>query len=401
MIHTSEANKAAIYTIDAAAFLVCLDDATPTTPKERCAQFLFSNPFNRYYDKTLQFVVCANGVSASLIEHSQLDGIAVEPLHAALNTAILAHISLPTPSMPPTSVLNLEKLPITIPVSIQTQITKIERSLSASMSSYTFSSLSTTALSSTFFRTHRCPPQSGLQLAIQLSLRRFFGTTLPAQETVSLAHFRQGRVEVHHVINAAVARFLEAAIDTFAHSPIQSSWDNGSIASSTSAVSIQDLKQLFYTAATAHTKSLSRCSQGQGFSRHLTALEWAFEDLRAKDPLFQEPELFRNEVYKRLKPGKIMVSGFTTGWEEGGVVYPVPGGVLIYFEMFGAGGTDGTGERGANSPGVAADEKGKRKEGGVKFSIFGNGIDAEGVKRELERGISEIRALLEVVTEGG
>ena len=98
-------------------------------------------------------------------------------------------------------------------------------------------------------------------------------------------------------------------------------------------------------------------------------MEWMLAELRkAGDGMIEEPELFQDEVYKRLKPGRIMTSSFSTGWEEGGFVYPVPGGVLIYFEPL--------------------DEE-------VRFSIFGNGIDAEAVRERLIEGLGDVRALLE------
>ena len=68
-------NIHSIQTIEAATFIVCLDDASPGTLVERCYQFLYADGSNRWYDKTLQFVVCDNGVSASVHEHSSLDAL--------------------------------------------------------------------------------------------------------------------------------------------------------------------------------------------------------------------------------------------------------------------------------------------------------------------------------------
>jgi len=56
--------------IEAAAFVVCLDDGSPSTSTERCNRFLLGNPSNRWSDQSLQFVVCENGVSAYICEHS-------------------------------------------------------------------------------------------------------------------------------------------------------------------------------------------------------------------------------------------------------------------------------------------------------------------------------------------
>ncbi|KAL8722512.1 MAG: hypothetical protein Q9225_001028 [Loekoesia sp. 1 TL-2023] len=366
LIESSETNKTAIQIIEAAAFLICLDEASPTTAKERCSQFLLVNESdNRWYDKTLQFIICSNGVSATLCEHSCLDGITIEPIQKAINKAIESHTTRSSPDADTVICAPIEKLHISIPQAIKDHIPVLRNSLNSIMSSYTFTTLHTSALTAAFFRKHRCPTQSGIQMAMQLGLRRFFGYAVPACEPVSLAHFRQGRVEVHHIIQPAVARFIDSAI-----------------ASHRLSSESVELKKLFYEAAAAHAKSLTRCSAGKGFSRHLLAMEWMLADMRKErressngdgDDL-EDPEFFQDDVYQRLKPGKIMTSCFNTGWLEGGFFYPVPGGVLIYFEI--------------------RDEE-------VRFSIFGNEVDADAIRGSLITAFAEVRALLDENDNGG
>lgn len=59
-------------TIEAGAFVVCLDDAKPADPEERFRQFLFGDGWNRWYDKILQIVICDNGVPATVCQHATL-----------------------------------------------------------------------------------------------------------------------------------------------------------------------------------------------------------------------------------------------------------------------------------------------------------------------------------------
>lgn len=100
----------------------------------------------------------------------------------------------------------------------------------------------------------------------------------------------------------------------------------------------------------------------------MLAMEWMLDDVRKE--LIEYPQdamLFEDEVYKRMKPGRIMTSCATTGWLEGGFVYPVPEGVFVYFEI---------------------------QDEGIRFSIFGNEVDAERVKEELVKGLDDVKALL-------
>ena len=140
-----------------------------------------------------------------------------------------------------------------------------------------------------------------------MASRRFFGYNPPAVETVSMSHFRKGRVEINHTIHAAMAKYLTATTDA--------------------TIPREQLRMLAFDAAKEHAKSLGRASNGRGFSRHLLAMEWMLQEGEAKPALFKDP------VYEVMKPGKLVTSTFKTGWLEGGFVYPVPGSILVYFEV--------------------------------------------------------------------
>ncbi|KAL9035003.1 MAG: hypothetical protein Q9180_005093, partial [Flavoplaca navasiana] len=202
------------------------------------------------------------------------------------------------------------------------------------------------------YRKAKCPPQSKVQIAINLCLHHFFNSKIPARKTVSLAHFRQGRVEVHHIIQPAVAQLLSDAVGC----------------ERTNFSSPPTLCASFDGAAEAHAKLLTRSRAGKRFSRHLRVMEWMLDDMRKeliKDPRYAM--LLEDEVYQRMKSGRIMTSCATTGWLEGGFVYPVPEGVFVYFEI--------------------QDES-------IRFSIFGHEVDSERVKEASVKGLDEVKALL-------
>lgn len=257
----------------------------------------------------MQFVVCKNGVSASVCEHSALDGVSVEPLHNYINKAIREF----EPQAPQRDEAKsdagpgAEELLLSHDKVIEKAIHQFQQDFDQLNSKFTFASVEVSTLGIDFLRSHKCPPQSGVQIAIQLACQRFFGYNPPALETVSMAHFRKGRVEVHHIISPAVAHFLEAVKEA-ENSP-------------------KNLRVAFLDAAKAHAKSLSRVGKGKGFSRHLLALEWMLREGEEKPKLFDDP------VYVSLKPGKVITSNFTSGWLEGGFFYHVPESILVYFEI--------------------------------------------------------------------
>ena len=309
LIELRNINKTAVHVIEAAAFLVCLDNAEPKNSSERCKQFVYGSASNRWYDKTLQFVVCENGISASVCEHSALDGVSVEPLHNYINKAISEFEPQATRrgEAKSNSDPGAEELLLSHDTALEKAIYQFQQEFDQLDPKFTFASVEVSTLGVDFLRSHKCPSQSGVQLAIQLASQRFFGYNPPALETVSMAHFRKGRVEVHHIIGPAVAHFLEA-VKEMEGSP-------------------KNVRVAFLDAAKAHAKSLSKVSKGKGFSRHLLALEWMLREGEEKPKLFEDP------VYVRLKPGQVMTSSFTTGWLEGGFFYPVPESILVYFEI--------------------------------------------------------------------
>lgn len=59
--------------VEAAAFLVCLDDTAPTTPEGRIKDMMMLEGFNRWVDKSISFVVCQNATSGTYVEHTMID----------------------------------------------------------------------------------------------------------------------------------------------------------------------------------------------------------------------------------------------------------------------------------------------------------------------------------------
>lgn len=73
MINLDESNRSTIDTVEAAAFLVCLDDTAPTDAEGRIRDMMMRKGFNRWVDKSIAFVVCKNATSGTYVEHTMID----------------------------------------------------------------------------------------------------------------------------------------------------------------------------------------------------------------------------------------------------------------------------------------------------------------------------------------
>ncbi|RAK95950.1 uncharacterized protein BO80DRAFT_244580 [Aspergillus ibericus CBS 121593] len=378
LLQSGEHNAASIRLIEAAAFIVCLDETSPETPSARFRQFLLADSGNRWFDKTLQIVVCPNGTSASVMEHSHLDGLSVGPLHAALNRAIDTY--QPRPSRPsPLPADSITPLPITLPSHIASYLPTLSQALQIRFASTTFASLTLCdTLLPAFCNAHRLPFQGTLQLAFQLAARRFYGYTPPATETVSMSHFRHGRVDVNAIIHPKMLHFLDVASSSFAPSASSTSSSPISASPTSSSSSAQlrsppdsqhhpldraELRRHALAATKEHTLHLNRVCHGRGYNRHLLALEWMLSPEEDRPTFFQDPS------YRKSQPGRVLTSSFATGWLEGGFVYPPAESILVYWEVL-------------------------EEEARLRFSIFGNGVDAEGYGRCLEDAAREVQAIL-------
>ncbi|KAI1422806.1 hypothetical protein F5Y12DRAFT_716937 [Xylaria sp. FL1777] len=85
IIQISDSNLAYFQTIEEATFVVCLDRG------ERIAQGIAGDGFNRWFDKTTQFVVYADGRSAHISDHSMIDGTIPLRLTEFIHDAIMSH----------------------------------------------------------------------------------------------------------------------------------------------------------------------------------------------------------------------------------------------------------------------------------------------------------------------
>ncbi|KAK2767749.1 Type I Iterative PKS [Arachnomyces sp. PD_36] len=352
----SPENQAWLQTIEAAAFVIYLDEAKPRNSTERGQQFLQTG-FNRWADKTVQFVVCDNGVSATIGEHAMLDGVVIRRLNDHITAAIM---DLQPEAKPITNgsggSSDQTPLPPVDGYAFQTttllnqHIQRVRTQVQKNSSRFEFAAFEVTTASTSFFRKFKCPPKSSVMMAIQLAIRRHFGYSPGAFETVSLSHFQGGRVELNHVIWPEVAEFLTAAVD---ESP-----------AATGLTQNPDLRRLFFEGMKTHAKNLFRASSGHGIDRHLQCLQWSIQDGE------EVPSLFSNPYYPKSRNANVMTDSLATGVLECGAVQPEPNSFWIHFEP---------------------------EENRVRFSIWGPTGQTMKFKDLVEESVQDIRAILEQI----
>ena len=305
-------NKALLHTVEAASFVIYLDDAHPQNAAERGQQFLHGNGFNRWCDKTVQFAVCDNGVSATIGEHAMLDGVVIRRLNDTIMNAILEHPQDEVEANGLSESPNIEGQTFQTTPILEENIQRVRAQLQQDVSHYELAAFDMTNIGNNTFRSHKCHAKSGLQMAIQLAVRRHFGYNPVSFEPVSLSHFLKGRVELNHVLLPDVAKFCAAAFTAGVK--------DGATTKS------PELRRLFFEAVKAHANSVMRATRGYGIDRHLLCLQWSIQDGE------EVPELFSSPLYKKSQPGLVTTDCLALGALECGAFRPDPESVWIHFE---------------------------------------------------------------------
>ncbi|PSN65487.1 hypothetical protein BS50DRAFT_622687 [Corynespora cassiicola Philippines] len=338
----SAQNLELLHTIDAAAFIMYLDKASPKTAMERGDQFLHADGFNRWCDKTVQFAVCDNGYSATIGEHSMIDGYAMRRLNSYVTKAIREYKREPQDSSPVNDFSLPKGYAFETSEVIEKLIVQARSELKTRTDVNALASFECEVVGTELFRKHKVPSKTGIQLACQLAARIYFGFSPIGHETVSLAHFSKGRVDFSHTLWPAVKEFCDAVAD--------------------GNRSEDSLRGLFLEASKTHAANLMRSSRGYGIDRHLLCMEWSVLDGE------QIPEFFSSELYQRSRPSLLVTDCLEAGVLESGALPSQPGGLWIHFEP--------------------EPEK-------TRFSVWGPREDINNVEDILKQSVMEMRRILE------
>jgi hypothetical protein len=307
----SPQNAESLAIIEAAAFTICLDEASPMTVGERGRQFHFggdNDAANRWHDKSLQFVVCSNGFSATLGEHTMLDAMTLKQLNDAINTAISSHAEAGVLVPPATAPVTPVPLPFTTDATIEALIDKVRVQYTDITEGAEHVAFHFEGYGSKLLREQKLPPKSVFQIVVQLAAYAIFGEITPCFESVNQAHYHKGRVDIIQVVNPQVAAFLTAARDP--------------------SVDMSERRSLLLNAARAHVASVSKVARNVGWERNMTALRAL---LQKGEPL---PALFEEPVYKRVRPRLMMSNCFETGMLEKGCMWRAPESVWMHYEVY-------------------------------------------------------------------
>ena len=244
-------NAAIIDRIETALFTVVLEDVAPQSDLAACDHLLHGNSANRYFDKSVNLIVFANGRAGINIEHCGLDGTAVldfvDALHA---TDVASHATAAQARSQ--GALAFDELVFNLNPAQREVIKKAAAD---------FAALAGNAASRTFcfdefgtghIKTFKVSPDAFFQLAMQLAHKRTKGLIGATYESIATRQYDHGRTEAMRVVTPEIVTFVDTMMEPSA--------------------SAQDRIAAFRAAADAHVKRAKECQAGQAPEQHLWEL---------------------------------------------------------------------------------------------------------------------------------
>ena len=303
LIAFSPQNEDFISTIEKSLFSIYLDDESPNTSSERVACFVCDDNSNRWLDKTLSFIVCANGVSATFAENSMVDASTFNGLSRAISAATMEHIEASQSVTAAPSPAGFAYMHFSMPPTQTSRLIELRSQLLSAHGGYELRNDVHTSYGASYLRARKLPPKSVFQLIVQLALRRHFGYSPIAWDVVSLRHFRLGRTDVLNVKTPEVSKFCAAAED--------------------STVPLEVRRRLFLDAVRSHAQYVALSTRGRGWIMHILALSQRLE------PGEYPPALYSDEIYLSMLSRKALTSFLEFDVPEYGGGWPDKEGFFV------------------------------------------------------------------------
>ncbi|MGY2010420.1 choline/carnitine O-acyltransferase [Nocardia gipuzkoensis] len=246
-------NAAALDAIETALFVICLEDFAPRDELHACDQLLHGDSANRWFDKSVSFIVFADGQAGINVEHCGLDGTTILSFVDAL-------LETPVPEHATRSGAQAQGLPAVEP--IEFVLDAAQRSdiaaAGAAFADYAAANATQTVSFPDFGTTKAkqlgISPDAFAQLSYQLAHRRSKGLTGATYESIATRQYRNGRTEAMRVVTPEMIAFVDAMQDPDADAEAQ-------LAAAR-------------TAAAAHVERAKQCQAGDAPEQHLWELEW-------------------------------------------------------------------------------------------------------------------------------
>lgn len=266
----SPKNSASLDVIERAAFVVCLDDTTPITRDQASRECWHGDGQNRFFDKSVQFIVFDNAKAGFCGEHSRMEATATSRLCdwvvSSIDQGKLDHGSPNSSNLAAPLQLSWD-----LNQSSLFAITTAEQNFNKLVSSQKLHVVRYTTYGKSLIKTYRVSPDAYTQMAIQLAYYKMNGRVDATYESAQTKKFEYGRTETCRSVSIESTEWVMAMGDP--------------------TLSLEKKCELGKRAITAQSGYMAKCAEAHGVDRHLLGLKL----LAGKDL----PEFFKDPAYAK------------------------------------------------------------------------------------------------------
>ncbi|MGW0179506.1 choline/carnitine O-acyltransferase [Nocardia sp. NPDC003345] len=246
-------NAATLDTVETALFCVCLEDFTPRDEQHASDTLLHGDSANRWFDKSVSFIVFADGQAGINVEHCGLDGTTILSfVDTLLETPVADHArrsGARGQGLPPT-----EQLEFRLDAGQRAAVVAAGEAFARYAADNATLTVSFEDFGTTRAKQLGISPDAFAQLSYQLAHRRSKGLTGATYESIATRQYRNGRTEAMRVVTPEMVTFADTMCDPAAG-------DAAKLAAARAA-------------AGAHVARAKQCQTGQAPEQHLWELEW-------------------------------------------------------------------------------------------------------------------------------
>ncbi|KAK2057820.1 beta-ketoacyl synthase domain-containing protein [Colletotrichum caudatum] len=274
LMKVDAANTETIDMVEAAAFLVCLDDTEPTDAEDRIRSMMMLQGFNRWVDKSIAFVVCKNATSGTYVEHTMIDAMTL----FVMQTAVVQGI---TTYSPPRQVNGHANGAVEVPreftlkttPALDARVLQVRRRFEEDISLFGYRDIVLGDFGKDVLLDRHLPIKGMYDLMGLLANYYYYGHNAQSWEAVSMSHYHKGRPDIVQVNTPTTAHFCAVAGDE--------------------SLPASRRFELMVEAAHARNQVIKDAFMGRCYQRTLRALELCAEEGE------ELPGLFRNPLYEQ------------------------------------------------------------------------------------------------------
>ncbi|GAB6021932.1 hypothetical protein CHUAL_006094 [Chamberlinius hualienensis] len=291
-LRQNKKNAESLAEIQKSLFLVCFDQPNLSgninPPTNSALQMIHGggstlNGGNRWYDKTVQFIVGSNGELGISYEHSPAEGPPVANLSDAAVDSVFGQ-KLNLKFSPLTKATNSPtRLDFELTDNALNSVTEAKQHLDKLVANLDMACFVFEPYGKNYIKSQKLSPDSFIQMALQLAFYRLHGVVGAAYETASTRMYLHGRTETIRSASTQSLWFCKAMLD-------DKSTDEAK-------------RKALHVAVETHKRYVAEAIKGYGVDRHLLGLK-----LLALENNLAVPEIFKDVGYEKSSSFRLSTS---------------------------------------------------------------------------------------------